>query len=216
MTKKIRDNDKSFNKKYLPKERKEFIDFDYVKNLDPEAKKWLSKFSDEYYGAAFTIRDTYIIENGEYVCINDRDLRKFRKEVKYYKDENGNFTTDDSYKYSKDNVHNTSEQRKECNHVANSMSRDYYTKSKKEKNSFRILLNDDELYSGNYTLDMKDEANFDYMSPEDAYILKEKMNEHFNMLTEQEQQEALDPEITKVNKVKKKRLTKKKKTAIIK
>ena len=214
MTKKSRTKEKAFDKKYIPKERKEFIDFDYIKRLDPEAKAWLSKFSDEYYGAAFTIRDTYIIENGRYVCINDRDLRKYRKETKYYKDKKGKFTTDQEYKYSDVNIHKTSEQRDTCNHISNSMSRDYYTKKRKDDNIKRgIMKNDDELLSYEYSMEMGDETNFDYLSPEEAYILKEDMNQRFKKLTKDEKKEVLDPKIIKL---KKKRLTKVKKNVIIK
>jgi DNA mismatch repair ATPase MutS len=35
-----------------PKVRKEFIDYDYIQDLDPESRAFLAKFNNEYYGAA--------------------------------------------------------------------------------------------------------------------------------------------------------------------
>jgi hypothetical protein len=64
MTKSMRKNSKGgskrrgdkypgLNPEMHPKNRAEYIDFEYVKKLSDEEKAWLSKFSDEYYGATF-------------------------------------------------------------------------------------------------------------------------------------------------------------------
>jgi hypothetical protein len=37
---------------YMPRVRREFVDYDYTKNLSPEEKDFLAKFTSEYYGAS--------------------------------------------------------------------------------------------------------------------------------------------------------------------
>ncbi len=39
---------------YMPRVRREFVDYDYVNSLDEESKAWLSKFTSEHYGAAIS------------------------------------------------------------------------------------------------------------------------------------------------------------------
>lgn len=115
----------------IPKNRRSYVDYDYVEQLTDEEKKWLSKFSDEYYGSDFKINPTYIKENGEFVQISanrdkalNRDLRKCRNLTLYYKDDNGEFTTNKKFKYSKTNVHSANKYLKDCNSRANDMSVD--------------------------------------------------------------------------------------------
>lgn len=40
-----------------PRNRREYIDMDYVKKLTPEEQAYLSKFTDEYYGATLANKD---------------------------------------------------------------------------------------------------------------------------------------------------------------
>jgi hypothetical protein len=37
---------------YMPRVRREFVDHDYINELNNEEKDWLSKFDSEYYGAS--------------------------------------------------------------------------------------------------------------------------------------------------------------------
>lgn len=43
---------KSLDKTYQTRSRKEFIDYDYIKDLSEDEKKLLAQFTDEYYGGA--------------------------------------------------------------------------------------------------------------------------------------------------------------------
>ena len=44
----------------IPRSRRDFQDYDYISELDDEAKVWLEQFTKEYYGAGFEINNTYI------------------------------------------------------------------------------------------------------------------------------------------------------------
>jgi hypothetical protein len=55
-----RDVDKSFKREYNTKTRGDFIDYDYDDKLSEEDRKYLAKFTDEFYGAAFDISPTFI------------------------------------------------------------------------------------------------------------------------------------------------------------
>lgn len=40
------------NRSYMPRVRKEFVDMDYMKELDPKDKAWMEKFASEFYGGS--------------------------------------------------------------------------------------------------------------------------------------------------------------------
>jgi len=121
-----------------PHERREYIDYDYARKLSPEERKWLEKFTGEYYGAAFEIRPTYVKEGRRHIQIsgkgvkpeNKRDLRKCRKLDLYYKDEKGKYTMDKAYKYSDANIHGN-DLISVCNGRTNAIARDMYNKAYK-------------------------------------------------------------------------------------
>lgn len=55
----------ALNKKYSPKVRQEYIDYDYLDKLSPEEKDWLNKFSEEYINARFNGDETDIDQSAE-------------------------------------------------------------------------------------------------------------------------------------------------------
>lgn len=48
--KKIRD---PLNPAHQTRPRRDYIDYDYINKLDPKAREFLAKFTDEFYGGAF-------------------------------------------------------------------------------------------------------------------------------------------------------------------
>ena len=124
----------------VTKARRDYVDYDYTTQLSNEEKAWLERFTDEFYGADFKINDTYILENGEYVQISgnkdrskNRDLRKHRSVTKYYKDENGDFSSDTNLKYDPETLHNTNDLRTECNRAANAIERNMFRSVRQNK-----------------------------------------------------------------------------------
>lgn len=175
----------TLNHKFIPRRRREYVDYDYLDKLDDELicekcfyivtlnfttkrsvteilnsppdlvknpekcpncggsfvkiSQYLDKFNREFYGADFEINkdNVYIKEDEEYIWIGDKDLRKYRKQTKYYKNKEGEFiaaTTrinangrkveDSPFKYDKDNLHQTSKLRDKCNRSANENLKD--------------------------------------------------------------------------------------------
>lgn len=124
---------KKKRKGYLPKnhtkERRDYIDYDYINKLSEEDKEWLSRFTDEEYGASFEVNPIFVkyadlneefkekVQNntlyyGEFVQIyknkdqKNLDLRKLRSITQYYMKNDGSLTKDPSYRYSKNNISN--------------------------------------------------------------------------------------------------------------
>jgi len=102
-----------------PKQRRSYIDYDYVNKLDSESRKFLETFTDEYYGGSFKRNPAYLLENGEFVQISEnkersknRDLRKFKNVTLYYKDGKGKFTSDTRFKYHEDIIHKSDQDKK--------------------------------------------------------------------------------------------------------
>lgn len=175
---------KSLNPMYIPKQRREYVDYDYVSKLSDEEKEFLGKFTDEFYGAGFDISPTFIKideetlkglkdlrerewaesqESEEYIQVNHRDLRKYRSVVKYYKDKEDNYTTDLKYKYSDTNVHKDPQQFKSCNDDSTSRDRDISSRGiRLDSGNSSKLLNE-----------LESQIDLDRMSPEDLFLLKE-------------------------------------------
>lgn len=110
----------SLNPHHNPRQRKDFIDYDYTSKLNAEETEFLEKFTNEFYGGAFKINPTFIKENDVFIQVSgnsdrskNRDLRKLRGTTLYYHDENGDFTSNPDYKYSPDTLHKDPEDRKE-------------------------------------------------------------------------------------------------------
>lgn len=168
----------ALKKQTVPRQRRQYMDFDYICKLNDLEKEYLSSFVSEYYGADFEINSTYIKENGAYVQISgnvdvtkDRDLRKYRGVVKYYRDSEGNFHRSKKYKYTKKNIHSTDELRKSCNQNANSNGRDIMAighPAEVSKEEFQYFL----------------ENLQESMSPEDMLVLRENV---INRLKESEE-----------------------------
>lgn len=55
----------ALNKKYNPKVRQEYIDYDYLDKLSGEEKNWLNKFSEEYINAKFNNDETDLDQTPE-------------------------------------------------------------------------------------------------------------------------------------------------------
>lgn len=165
------------NPAHTTKSRRDYLDYDYIDQLDDEQVEWLAKFTDEFYGADFKINDTYIREDGKYVQISgnkdkskNRDLRKYRSVTKYYRNENNQFTKNLEYKYSKENIHQTEEHRKSCNRMANAMSNNIQVNSLQSSGSESIIDIFDKKYNGGD------------LSPEDIIL----MNDYLESLKEQD------------------------------
>lgn len=72
-----------------PRQRREYIDYDYSKKLTEEERDWLSKFTKEYYGADFQINDTYV---------NVEDLKQVVKDlIDRYVDDSERVTKYETY-----------------------------------------------------------------------------------------------------------------------
>ncbi len=140
------------NRNHNVRQRYQYIDYDYLSELNEEERDWLARATKEIYGADFDISPTYIIISDDTIKaqnnvmekawlnqfkkgtiiqisknesrLDNRDLRKYRKVVKYYRDEDGELTNDIEYKYSSKNIHKTKEMRSLCNSSTNSMDRD--------------------------------------------------------------------------------------------
>ena len=88
----MRQNLKGIHAKYHNAKVKEYVDYDYLHQLDIETLEWLSKFSDEYYGARFTgtehihpaeyRKDIYNANNAR-----GRDILSVRKQSTIYSDD---------------------------------------------------------------------------------------------------------------------------------
>ena len=154
-----------------PRQRRPYIDFDYVHKLDESEKDFLSSFTSEFYGADFEINPTYIKEGGEYVQISgnadtskNRDLRKYRGVRKYYLGTDGIYHYLSKFKYSDTNIHKDDEQRKSCNRNANANARDLMAighPAEVAKEEFQYFL--ENLQEG--------------LSPEDMMILRETVEQ---------------------------------------
>lgn len=59
-------------RKNHPRQRREYVDYDYGDKLSCEDKEWLSKFTNEFYGADFQINNTFV---------KVKDIRKVLKEL---------------------------------------------------------------------------------------------------------------------------------------
>lgn len=157
--------------KNSPRQRRGYLDYDYVAKLSPDEKDFLAKFSDEYYGSDFEINETYIYEDGKYVQISgnsdpsqNRDLRKYRNVRKYYKNSEGEFRWAEKFKYTENNIHSEKKQRQACNRNANANARDLMSvghPAEVAKEEFQYFL--ENLQEG--------------MSPEDMMILREKVEQ---------------------------------------
>lgn len=55
----------ALHKRYNPKVRQEYIDYDYLDKLNPEELDWLNKFSEEYINARFQGDETDIDKSPE-------------------------------------------------------------------------------------------------------------------------------------------------------
>lgn len=111
--------------------RKDFIDYDYANKLSPKDLQFLKTFTEEYYGGDFQRNDTYIIENGKYIQISgnkdkslNRDLRKYVSVTKYYKDSEGNFSSDSDNKYKDSVLHKDNQLKRELWTSNNHRNRD--------------------------------------------------------------------------------------------
>jgi hypothetical protein len=56
---------------YMPRVRREFVDHDYVSQLSPSEKDWLSKFDSEYYGASIKKTKKGTIRKEHLHSVND-------------------------------------------------------------------------------------------------------------------------------------------------
>jgi hypothetical protein len=154
-----------------PRQRRSYLDYDYIQKLNQEERDFLEKFSSEFYGADFEINATYIKENGEYVQISgnmdpskNRDLRKYRQIRKYYLGTDGIYHYSKQFKYTKNNIHSEEEQRKSCNQNANANARDLMAighPAEVAKEEFQYFL--ENLQEG--------------MSPEEMLVLRETVEE---------------------------------------
>lgn len=127
---------KKSRKGYLPsnhtKERREYIDFDYINKLSDEEKEWLSRFADEEYSASFELNPVFIkfddlaeeyqdrVKNntrhwGDYVQVNNNDstqsnldMRKMRPYTQYYRTPTGRVSSKEKYRHSDKNINDPS------------------------------------------------------------------------------------------------------------
>jgi len=51
------------NPNHQVRTRREYIDYDYLKELNPEEYKFMQKFTDEYYGGAIRVGDDESLHN---------------------------------------------------------------------------------------------------------------------------------------------------------
>jgi len=148
----------STNPHHNPRQRKDYIDYDYTSKLNLEEIEFLEKFTNEFYGGAFQINDTYIKEGGNFIQVSgnkdkskNKDLRKLRGITKYYQDLNGGFTSDSSYKYSGDILHKNIEDRKDLYNDNNKRNKDmssaYYPVSNVNNTLHTEILNKSEIIS---------------------------------------------------------------------
>ena len=126
-----------------PAGRSFYIDYDYLDELNDEENEYIEQFNAEFYGAGFLINPTYIIELGKMVQISgnlnradNRDLRKYKKVLKFYKLDSGQFSCDPEFKYSDKTLHNTPELRSKCNRSNNQNQRDVNFKSNSKGKSY--------------------------------------------------------------------------------
>lgn len=124
---------KGYESKSQVKSRQEYVDYDYVDKLTEEEKRYLGKFTDEFYGATWDINPSYVLYNelpseelklkvrgnkrirtdlGFLIQVTknpDRkqnvDLRKIKMIDIFYKVGEYIYTTDTQYKYADTNVH---------------------------------------------------------------------------------------------------------------
>ena len=68
------------DKKNHPRTRAEYIDYDFIKELSPDEKAWLSKFTDEYYGASLAKKEDWTGRR--------KDFHRLKKERKACRDRN--------------------------------------------------------------------------------------------------------------------------------
>lgn len=79
--KKLRNNEKypALTKNKMPRVRQEYLDFEYIDQLNDEEKAWLNKFNDEYLNASFKHDDTDIQSYEKYgKDANDRNNSRNR------------------------------------------------------------------------------------------------------------------------------------------
>lgn len=89
-----------------PRNRQDFIDYDYTSELDEESKEFLAKFTDEYYGGAFSKSEKAVkAKKNEHIKLSNRAGH-----------------IEDVDKYDDTNLHKTEKLRKEC-YKRNSYSR---------------------------------------------------------------------------------------------
>jgi len=182
------------------KERRQYIDYDYIHKLNDEEKEWLSRFTDEEYGSSFELNLIFIeytdlncefrekvkgniVYEDKYIQVNKNteinqknlDMRKMRPYKQYYRKSNGKFTTDKKYRYSNKNINNPND-RKRFNSKVKDMRNDLFNVGLKDSvntqpESFNNTSNNKKVVQ-HYTLE-----DYDYtLSCEDMMILQEEIN----------------------------------------
>lgn len=192
---------KGFLSKNHTKDRRQYIDYDYIHKLSEEEKEWLSRFTDEEYGASFELNPIFVKYNEltpehQKITKNNKlfsnvfiqiykntkkdqinlDLRKLRYCTKYYRNNNGEFTTDERFKYSNNNINDASskEKRKPFNKKVKDMRNDLYGVGLKESPNLQSETFNN-TNPGRHIVEHHILDTFDYeLSYEDKLILMEE------------------------------------------
>lgn len=158
---------KGYSFKQHPKERREFIDYNYLDKLSKEELDWLGNFTDSYYGAGYKLSKIYakltelppefqeLVKNNKiykkyFVQIYGNtkkdqvnlDMRKMKSYPQYYLDENSELTTDTKYRFSPENVMNPLD-RDSVNERVRTMRDDIFAHGLKETMSSQADVFDD-------------------------------------------------------------------------